>query len=127
MQLHPPRKGMDQTWGTYHRTQVLLEQWQYGALKRIAEGEIVTLTQARLGHRTALLVGKTPLDQKLVTLLHITPSDEKASWKLFEKRADKSCSFTDCTSFIVMRRQKVKMAPTFDHHFAQEGFHVAPE
>jgi len=62
--------------------------------------EIVTLTQARLGHRTALLVGKTLLDQKLVTLLHITPSDERASWKLFEKRADKSYSFTDCRSFI---------------------------
>mgnify|MGYP001406099122 CR=1 FL=1 len=89
--------------------------------------EVATLTQARLGQRTALLVGKTLLDPKLATLLHITPSDEKASWKLFEKRADKSCSFTDCTSFIVMRRQKVKMAPTFDHHFAQEGFHVAPE
>ena len=89
--------------------------------------EIVTLTQARLGHRTALLVGKTLLDQKLVTLLHITPSDERASWKLFEKRADKSYRFTDYTSFIVMRQQKVKTAPTLDHHFAQKGFHVAPE
>ena len=89
--------------------------------------EIVTLTQARLGHRTALLAGKTLLDQKLVTLLHITPSDERASWKLFEKRADKSYSFTDYTSFIVMRQQKVKTAHTLDHHFAQKGFHVAPE
>ena len=25
--------------GTYHRTQVLLEEWQYGTLKRMAEGE----------------------------------------------------------------------------------------
>ena len=30
--------------GTYHRTQVLLEQWQYGALKRMAEGEGVSLS-----------------------------------------------------------------------------------
>ena len=89
--------------------------------------EIVTLTQARVGHSAALLVGKTLLDPKLVTLLHITPSDERASWKLFEKRADKSYSFTDCTSFIVMRQQKIKAALTLDHHFAQEGFRVVPE
>jgi predicted nucleic acid-binding protein len=88
--------------------------------------EIVTLTRARLGHRIACLVGKTLLDPKLVTLLHVTPSDERAAWKLFEKRADKSYSFTDCTSFIVMQRQKIGLALTLDHHFAQEGFRTVP-
>ena len=29
---------------TYHRTQVLLEEWQYGTLKRMAEGEGVSLS-----------------------------------------------------------------------------------
>ncbi len=88
--------------------------------------EIITLTRVRLGHRIARLVGKTLLDPKPVTLLHVTPSDERAAWKLFEKRADKSYSFTDCTSFIVMRRQKIGLALTLDRHFAQEGFRTAP-
>ena len=30
--------------GTYHRTQVLLEEWQYRTLKRMAEGEGVSLS-----------------------------------------------------------------------------------
>ena len=88
--------------------------------------EIVTLTRARLGSRIARLVGKTLLDPTLVALLHVTPSDERAAWKLFEKRADKSYSFTACTSFIVMRRQKIGLALTLDHHFAQEGFCPIP-
>lgn len=73
------------------------------------------------GHERMIL-----LDPKLVTLLHVTPSDERAAWRLFEQRADKSYSFTDCTSFIVMRRQKIGLALTLDHHFAQEGFRTVP-
>ncbi len=63
----------------------------------------------------------------IVEMIHITPSDEKAAWNLFEKRADKSYSFTDCTSFVVMRRQKIATAVALDSHFFQEGFIVAPE
>jgi len=89
--------------------------------------ETVTLTQARLGHRKALAVGRTLLDSAIVEMIHITPSDEKAAWNLFEKQADKSYSFADCTSFVVMRRQKIATAVALDSHFFQEGFIVAPE
>ena len=89
--------------------------------------ETVTLTQARLGHRRALAVGGTLLEPAVVEMIHVTPADEKAAWNLFEKRPDKSYSFTDCTSFVVMRRQKIVKAVTLDDHFSQEGFTVVPE
>ncbi len=89
--------------------------------------EVATLTQARLGQRTALLVGKTLLDPKLATLLNITPSDERGSWKLFEKPAEKSYCSTDRTCFIVIRQQNINTALTLGHHFAQERSHVASE
>ena len=89
--------------------------------------ETVTLTQARLGHRKALAVGRTLLDPTIVETIHVTPSDEKAAWNLFEKRPDKSYSLTDCTSFVVMRKQKIGKAATLDDHFSQEGFGVVPE
>jgi hypothetical protein len=88
--------------------------------------ETVTLTLARLGHQTAVTVGKTLLDTASVELVHITPADEKAAWRLFEERPDKLYSFTDCTSFVVMRRLKMETAAALDRHFSQEGFRLEP-
>jgi len=46
----------------------------------------VTLTQARLGHRRAVTIGRTLLDLAVVELLSIAPADERAAWSLFEKK-----------------------------------------
>jgi predicted nucleic acid-binding protein len=88
--------------------------------------ETITLTQARLGHRRAITVGQTLLNPRLVELLHVNPVDERAAWELFERRDDKSYSFTDCTSFVVMRRQRLARAIALDAHFTQEGFLILP-
>src|SRR6266568_3273658 len=88
--------------------------------------ETVTLTQARLGHRRAVTIGRTLLDLAVVELLSIAPADERAAWSLFEKRPDKSYSFTDCTSFVLMRRERIGTAVALDQHFTQEGFVVVP-
>jgi len=88
--------------------------------------ETVTLTQARLGHRRAVAVGRTLLDPAIVDLLRVTPVDERTAWTLFERRPDKSYSFTDCTSFVLMRRERIGHAIALDEHFAQEGFTIAP-
>ena len=88
--------------------------------------ETVTLTQARLGHRRAVAVGRTLLDPAVVDLLRVTPPDERAAWALFERRSDKAYSFTDCTSFVLMRRERIGQAVALDVHFSQEGFAVVP-
>jgi len=41
---------------------------------------------------------------------------------LFEQRADKAWSLTDCLSFLVMRAERLTDALTGDHHFEQAGF-----
>jgi predicted nucleic acid-binding protein len=41
---------------------------------------------------------------------------------LFDSRADKEWSLTDCISFIVMQREGITEALTGDHHFEQAGF-----
>jgi hypothetical protein len=88
--------------------------------------ETVTLAQARIGHRQAVTVGRVLLDLAVVELMSIAPADERAAWSLFEKRADKAYSFTDCTSFVLMRREKIATAVALDDHFSQEGFVVLP-
>lgn len=45
---------------------------------------------------------------------------------VFFRYRDKAYSFTDCTSFVVMRELKLKQALTTDVHFSQMGFEALP-
>lgn len=84
--------------------------------------ESVTLIRARLGHEKAVFVGNILLKSPQIEKMWVTPDDEKKAWELFVLRNYKSYSFTDCTSFVVMRRIKIKNCLTLDGHFRQEGF-----
>ena len=48
------------------------------------------------------------------------------SGDLFFRYRDEDFSFTDCTSFTVMRELKLTHAITTDDHFRQMGFQVVP-
>jgi predicted nucleic acid-binding protein len=50
---------------------------------------------------------------------------ERARRWLFRWR-DKPFSFTDCTSFVVMKERRLKTALTSDRHFRAAGFELAP-
>ena len=50
---------------------------------------------------------------------------EKARGWFFRWR-DKTFSFTDCTSFVVMRELRLKKALTGDRHFVEAGFEILP-
>jgi predicted nucleic acid-binding protein len=89
--------------------------------------ETVTLCLYRLGHSVAEKVGRVLLDSARVDLLRITPEDENAAWELFCKRPDQTYSFTDCTSFVIMRRLGITTAAALDDDFAIEGFESRPE
>jgi predicted nucleic acid-binding protein len=42
---------------------------------------------------------------------------------MFRKQRDQGYSFTDCTSFVVMRETRLDRALTTDEHFRIAGFH----
>ncbi len=65
--------------------------------------------------------------QPPIDLVRLTPEDEQAAWALLVARPDKQYSFTDCTSFALMRRLGLTMALTLDTDFEREGFEVVPE
>lgn len=44
--------------------------------------------------------------------------------EFFRKHSDHGYSFTDCTSFILMRELRLAEAMTTDRHFAEAGFGV---
>lgn len=87
--------------------------------------ESCTLAQARIGHAAAL---------RLLDLLRQT---EGVDWEwissdrfakaeaMFRKQRDQGYSFTDCTSFVVMRELRLERALTNDAHFLSAGFQVS--
>tara|TARA_Y100000294_G_scaffold92943_1_gene86582 strand:- start:1381 stop:1776 length:396 start_codon:yes stop_codon:yes gene_type:complete len=87
--------------------------------------EVITLILSRLGHKTALKVGNILLNSSQVEKIWVTQSDEKEAWNLLSERKDKGYSFTDCISFVVMRRANIRAYIATDRHFKQEGFERA--
>lgn len=61
---------------------------------------------------------------KALTLRFIDEDVFDDATAMFLKRSDQSYSFTDCTSFLVMKQLKLDKALTTDLHFQNEGFHV---
>jgi len=60
-----------------------------------------------------------------LAILRIIPANHGLladGWELYKQRPHKDWSLTDCTSFVVMRRERITQAFTSDHHFEQAGF-----
>ena len=49
-------------------------------------------------------------------------SDEIRALSVFEKFADQSVSFTDCVSFVLMKKRHIRKVFSFDRHFELSGF-----
>ncbi len=43
---------------------------------------------------------------------------------MYKGRPDKAWGLTDCFSFVVMKKERLKVALCFDEHFRQAGFEV---
>lgn len=86
--------------------------------------ESLTLISARTDRRTAIAFGDLLLKSSTIQLVTITKELRQSAFDLFKKYADKNLSFTDCTSFALMKQLKLKTAFTFDDHFRQVGFEI---
>jgi predicted nucleic acid-binding protein len=71
--------------------------------------------------------GALLLDTDEVDLVRLSAADELRAWQLMLDRRDKRHGFTDCTSFVLMRRLGIEVAIALDDHFRQEGFDVTPQ
>jgi hypothetical protein len=88
--------------------------------------ETVTLCRYRLGYDVALTVGEALLEHEVCEIIRLTARDESDAWDLFRDRADQKCSFTDCTTFVLMRRLGLQTAAALDQDFLREGFVLLP-
>jgi len=111
-----------------------------GVYKKIQKGEIpltrffttdyildetVTFIECMLNrHELAISVGEGLLTSPFTTLLRIDNELFQEAWTRFKD--NKGYSFTDCTSFTIMKRLGITHAFTFDKHFENAGFQAIP-
>jgi len=88
--------------------------------------EVVTFFNSRDRHAKAVEIGNLLLESSSVQLIHVDEVLFHEAWRYFTRHSDKSYSLTDCASFIVMRRLRIRGALTFDRHFGQAGFEQQP-
>jgi predicted nucleic acid-binding protein len=50
--------------------------------------------------------------------------DLERSWEYFRRPDLYELSAVDATSFAIMKRARIRLAYTFDHHFAVVGFRL---
>ena len=60
-----------------------------------------------------------------VKILACEPRDLEQSWQYFRRADLHKLSAVDATSFAIMKRARIRLAFTFDYHFAVVGFRLA--
>jgi len=88
--------------------------------------EVATFFSAPGFHSRAIQICTGLMTSPSVLLVHVDEDLFHEGWRYFARHRDKRYSLTDCISFVVMKRMKLKTALTFDQHFVQAGFERKP-
>lgn len=88
--------------------------------------ESLTHIRAWGDHAYAVTFGNAMREHPLVEWIRIDPDLWSIAWDIFVRYDDKAFSFTDCTSFAIMRSRTIREAFTFDADFRQMGFTTWP-
>jgi predicted nucleic acid-binding protein len=100
-------------------------------IKKIITSDYIideTLTRIRysVGHKEAVEWGKDILASKVIEKIEIERKIFGSAWELFRTYEDKKLSFTDCTSFALMKKKGIDKAFSFDEDFKRLGFVLLP-
>jgi len=86
--------------------------------------ELAKLLSHRMGYPFAIACIADIYDSPRFRILPSTRADEIASLDWMRKFADQGVSFTDCVSFALMTRYRIRTAFSFDRHFLLAGFQI---
>jgi len=87
--------------------------------------ETFTYLQRKVSHDLAARWWASLAEVRLLERLECVPADLTAAMKFFERRDLHKLSLVDATSFVLMRKHKLRVAFSFDTHFAAAGFRLA--
>ncbi len=86
--------------------------------------EALTLAKARAQSYGALRLLEIVERSEAFRLVWMGQERFEITKAFFRKHADHGYSFTDCSSFVVMRELGLSEALTTDGHFVEAGFHA---
>lgn len=88
--------------------------------------ETYTRIQRKAGLKVAIAFGEQIQSDRQLKVYAVERTLEKLAWEIFRHDLGHSFSYTDCTSFALMRRRKIREAFAFDTDFASFGWRVHP-
>jgi predicted nucleic acid-binding protein len=109
-------------------------QEQWGVLQEAAAGlytsipiviETFTFLDRNANRDVALAWKEAIYKSGVVKILPCELRDLEPSWDYFRRADLHKLSAVDATSFSIMKRARIGLAFTFDHHFASVGFRMA--
>ncbi|MBM3241956.1 type II toxin-antitoxin system VapC family toxin [Candidatus Poribacteria bacterium] len=92
--------------------------------------ETLTILLVRAGKEKAIKVCNTLLkdiEAGDIKWMRVNEEVFRKSTEIFTRFVDKKWSFTDCTSYILMKDSGIKKGASFDEHFRQFGFETLPQ
>lgn len=84
--------------------------------------ETLTLMRLRAGHEAAERAGDALFSTALVQLIYVGEEGVHEGWALFKQLSRPGVSFTDATSFAIMRHLGLREVFGFDADFRSAGF-----
>jgi hypothetical protein len=89
--------------------------------------EAITMLRFAAGHSAAVGFGERLASTRWCRVHDVDDQLRSAAWEIFARYDDQRFSFTDCTSFALMRAMGVSDAFTFDRtDFAAAGMTTLP-
>jgi predicted nucleic acid-binding protein len=86
--------------------------------------ELATFLARRAGCAFSVRAIREIYSSKALIIFRPDAHDEIAALAIMEKIGNPQISFTDCSSFVLMRKRHIRRAFTFDVHFAEAGFEI---
>ena len=83
--------------------------------------ETITTILVRGSHKQSVLAGEALFTSRIIKVVHVCPDYLQNAWELYRKYKDKMFSFTDVTSFVIMKSLGIGKALAFDREFIQAG------
>lgn len=84
--------------------------------------ETLTLLARRTDYDYAQQKGIIIYSSTFLSILRPEHDDEMKALELMKKYADQEVSFTDCVSFVLMKKHKIARVFAYDRHFLDAGF-----
>lgn len=88
--------------------------------------ETYMLLARRLSHKVGIKFLDEVYSEENLRILHSNDAVEQEAYDIARKYSEHDFSITDCVSFVMMKREAIRRAFTFDKHFRTMRFSIEP-